>query len=71
MAKLTETQVHQTVTIEAITNPEFYESVSNHGFVIGSDVRVISKVPGAIACEINQSRFAIRTTDADSVIVSN
>jgi Fe2+ transport system protein FeoA len=70
MATLNQISVAETVTIQAITNPSFFESVANHGFGVGSDITIISKLPGALACEINASRFAIRSSDADSIVVS-
>ena len=58
-------------TIKEITDESVYELLGEQGFTVGSTIKIISKLPfnGAIACESNNTRFAIRAEDAASIIV--
>ena len=68
---LNEAKVSESVIIQEITNESVFSELSLQGFTIGSKVKVISKLPfnGAIACESNNARFAIRAEDAASIVV--
>ncbi|MEK9727044.1 MAG: FeoA family protein [Candidatus Margulisiibacteriota bacterium] len=59
--------------IQEITDPVVYENLASLGFDIGANLNVISRLPfnGAIACECNNARFAIRAEDAASIIISD
>ena len=69
--RLNEAVKEKDVTIKEITDKSVYEQLGEQGFTVGSTVKVISKLPfnGAIACEINNTRFAIRAENAASIIV--
>jgi len=69
METLDQVKTNETVKINQITDPELFEVVSSFGFVEGSQVTVISKLPGALTCEFKRSRFAIRAEDAASIVV--
>ena len=71
MKTLSELKPHETGIIESINTPEVYETVITHGFNIGSTVKVLSKLPfkGAITCEINNTKVAMRATDAASIVI--
>ena len=71
MATLKDTAVNQACTISKITNDEVNEQLSSQGFTVGSHIKVVSKLPfnGAITCESNQAKFAIRAKDAADIVV--
>lgn len=58
-------------TIKDIKNDLLSEQLASFGFHIGSELSIISKLPfnGAITCEGNNTRIALRAEDAASIIV--
>jgi Fe2+ transport system protein FeoA len=71
MKTLCELNRNDNAVIKEVTNPLVYDSLCSHGFTVGSLIKIISKLPfkGAITCEINNSRFALRACDAANVVV--
>tara|TARA_Y100001935_G_C17309294_1_gene514637 strand:- start:71 stop:319 length:249 start_codon:yes stop_codon:yes gene_type:complete len=58
-------------TIKKISNDLVSEQLATFGFHVGSKLKIISKLPfnGAITCEANNTRIAIRADDAANIIV--
>ena len=68
---LLDTKTDTKATISHYKNDDISTAFSCIGFLPGSDVTVINKLPfnGAITCECNDTRFAIRAEDAAQIVV--
>jgi Fe2+ transport system protein FeoA len=68
---LSDVNIGDTVQINGFNAEGVEHQMVAHGMLIGSDVRVVSKLPfnGAIACECQSAKFAIRAEDAAQVII--
>jgi Fe2+ transport system protein FeoA len=71
MSTLKDAENYKELVIKDITDDSVYETMTSQGFSVGSEVKIISKLPfnGAITCESNQTRFAIRAEDAAHIVV--
>ncbi len=71
MTNLKNSKLLKNVVIKDILDHSVVEMLASFGFSIGSTLKVISKLPfnGAITCESNHTRIAIRAADAANIIV--
>tara|TARA_A100001015_G_scaffold313385_1_gene420518 strand:- start:1202 stop:1429 length:228 start_codon:yes stop_codon:yes gene_type:complete len=68
---LYEVEKNQEIIISHYKNEEISTALSSIGFIPGTEVKVLNKLPfnGPLTCECRNTKFAIRAEDAAQVIV--
>lgn len=71
MTTLNNLSIAEQSTIKRINNDLVTEQLASFGFHVGSELKIVSKLPfnGAITCEGNNTRIAIRSEDASNIVV--
>ena len=70
MMPLTMTKTGETVTIRKITGKdEVRQHLSELGFVVDSDVTVVSEIAGNLILQVKDSRIALDKTMANRIMI--
>ena len=70
MMPLTMTKAGETVTIGKITGrDEVRQHLAELGFVVGTDIRVVSEISGNLIVQVKDSRVALDRTMANRIMV--
>ena len=70
MMPLTMTKAGETVTIGKITcRDEVRQHLAELGFVVGTDIRVVSEISGNLIVQVKDSRVALDRTMANRIMV--
>nr|WP_326185040.1 FeoA family protein [uncultured Oscillibacter sp.] len=70
MIPLTMAKAGETVTIRKITGKdEIRQHLAELGFVVGSDVTVVSEIAGNLILQVKESRIALDKTMANRIMI--